>query len=302
MLRNRGVSRRDFLKFCAITSVALGLGPGSDLVMAEALSTKPRLPVLWINGLSCSCCTESFLRTAHPLATDIILAMIALDYQDTIMAAAGEAAEEALHQAVTAPEGFICIVEGAIPTAMEGKYGYISGKTMYDICKGILPKAKAVVSMGTCACYGGVQAAKPNPTAAKGVNDAFGDLGVKAINIAGCPPNPLNLVGTLVAFLKGQKIELDENGRPLMFYGQSVHDLCERRKHFDAGEFAPSFNSEEARKGWCLYEVGCKGPQTYNNCPKALFNQTNWPVGAGHPCIGCSEPGFWDEMTPFYQN
>ena len=176
------------------------------------------------------------------------------------------------------------------------------GKTMYDICKGILPKAKAVVSMGTCACYGGVQAAKPNPTAAKGVNDAFGDLGVKAINIAGCPPNPLNLVGTLVAFLKGQKIELDENGRPLMFYGQSVHDLCERRKHFDAGEFAPSFNSEEARKGWCLYEVGCKGPQTYNNCPKVLFNQTNWPVGAGHPCIGCSEPGFWDEMTPFYQN
>ena len=127
MLRNRGVSRRDFLKFCAITSVALGLGPGSDLVMAEALSTKPRLPVLWINGLSCSCCTDSFLRTAHPLATDIILAMIALDYQDTIMAAAGEAAEEALHQAVTAPEGFICIVEGAIPTAMEGKYGYISG-------------------------------------------------------------------------------------------------------------------------------------------------------------------------------
>ena len=215
---------------------------------------------------------------------------------------AGEAAEDALQQAVNGPDGFICVVEGAIPTAMEGKYGYISGHTMYDICKGILPKAKAVVSMGTCACYGGVQAAKPNPTAAKGVNDAYGDLGVKAINIAGCPPNPLNLVGTLVAFLKGQKIELDELGRPTMFYGQSVHDLCERRKHFDAGEFAPSFNSEEARKGWCLYEVGCKGPQTYNNCPKALFNQTNWPVGAGHPCIGCSEPGFWDEMTPFYQN
>ncbi len=302
MLRNRGISRRDFLKFCAITSVALGLGPGSDMVMAQALSTKPRLPVLWINGLSCSCCTESFLRTAHPLATDIILSMIALDYQDTIMAAAGEAAEEALQQAVNGPDGFICVVEGAIPTAMEGKYGYISGHTMYDICKGILPKAKVVVSMGTCACYGGVQAARPNPTGSKGVNDAYADLGVKAINIAGCPPNPLNLVGTLVAFLKGQKIELDELGRPTMFYGQSVHDLCERRKHFDAGEFAPSFNSEEARKGWCLYEVGCKGPQTYNNCPKALFNQTNWPVGAGHPCIGCSEPGFWDEMTPFYQN
>ena len=87
-----------------------------------------------------------------------------------------------------------------------------------------------------------------------------------------------------------------------MFYGKTVHELCERRKHFEAGEFAPSFNSEEARKGWCLYDLGCKGPSTYNNCPKALFNQTNWPVGAGHPCIGCSEPNFWDDMTPFYEN
>ncbi len=87
-----------------------------------------------------------------------------------------------------------------------------------------------------------------------------------------------------------------------MFYGESVHDLCERRKHFDAGEFAPSFDSEEARKGWCLYDLGCKGPSTMNNCPKARFNDTNWPVGAGHPCIGCSEPDFWDDMTPFYQN
>ena len=150
--------------------------------------------------------------------------------------------------------------------------------------------------------HGGVQAAKPNPTQAKGVNDALADLGVKAVNIPGCPPNPLNLVGTLVAYLTGKKIELDDYGRPLMFFGSTVHELCERKKHFDAGEFAPSFNSEEARKGWCLYDLGCKGPGTYNHCPKALFNQTNWPVGAGHPCIGCSEPNFWDDMTPFYQN
>ena len=113
---------------------------------------------------------------------------------------------------------------------------------------------------------------------------------------------PLSLVGTLVAFLQNKEIKLDDLGRPLMFYGQSVHDLCERRAHFDAGEFATSFDSEEARKGWCLYDLGCKGPSTYNNCPKALFNETNWPVRAGHPCIGCSEPNFWDDLSPFYQN
>ena len=196
------------------------------------------------------------------------------------------------------------MVEGAIPTAMDGKYGYVGGHTMLDLCKRVLPKAKAVVTMGTCAAYGGVQAAKPNPTGSVGVNDCFARLGmdVKAINIPGCPPNPLNLVGTLVAFLQNKEIKLDDLGRPLMFYGQSVHDLCERRVHFEAGEFAPSFDSEEARKGWCLYDLGCKGPSTYNNCPKALFNETNWPVRAGHPCIGCSEPNFWDDLSPFYQN
>ena len=212
--------------------------------------------------------------------------------------------EAALEQAISNPEGFICVVEGAIPTAMDGKYGYVGGHTMLDLCKRVLPKAKAVVTMGTCAAYGGVQAAKPNPTGSVGVNDCFAKLGmdVKAINIPGCPPNPLNLVGTLVAFLQNKEIKLDDLGRPLMFYGQSVHDLCERRVHFDAGEFAPSFDSEEARKGWCLYDLGCKGPSTYNNCPKALFNETNWPVRAGHPCIGCSEPNFWDDLSPFYQN
>ena len=218
------------------------------------------------------------------------------------MAAAGHAAEEALEEAVNSPHGFICMVEGAIPTAMDGKYGYVGGKTMYDICKDILPKAKLNLAIGTCACYGGIQSALPNPTGAKGINEAYANLGIKAINIAGCPPNPINMVGTLVAYLNNIQIDLDELARPLMFYGTTVHDLCERRPHFEAGELAPSFNSEEARKGWCLYDLGCKGPVTYNNCPKVLFNETNWPVGAGSPCIGCSEPGFWDTMTPFFKN
>jgi [NiFe] hydrogenase small subunit len=73
-------------------------------------------------------------------------------------------------------------------------------------------------------------------------------------------------------------------------------------------EFATSFDSDEARKGWCLYELGCKGPHTYNNCATVKFNRiasgqqgVNWPVQAGHPCIGCSEPNFWDMLTPFYE-
>ena len=297
----QGIGRRDFMKFCTAIAAVMGMGPAFAPEVANALTGR-RPSVVYLHTAECTGCSEAVLRTYKPFIDSLILDTISLDYHETIMAAAGEAAEKALEQAVNAPEGFICVVEGAIPTAMNGQYGYIAGHTMYDICKNILPKAKAVLCMGTCACYGGVQAAAPNPTGAKGVNDAFADLGVKAINIAGCPPNPLNLVGAIVAYLTGKEIKLDCVGRPVMFFGKTVHDLCERRAHFDAGEFAPSFDSEEARKGWCLYDLGCKGPSTYNNCPKALFNDASWPVAAGHPCIGCSEPGFWDDLTPFYSN
>ena len=299
-LAERGVSRRDFLKFCTAVAVTMGMGPGFAAQVAHALTQK-RPGVVYLHNAECTGCSEALLRTYGPFLDELILDTISLDYHETIMAAAGEAAEDALNKAVNNPDGFICVVEGAIPTADNGKFGYVAGHTMLDICGRILPKAKAVIAYGTCAAYGGVQAAKPNPTGAKGVNDCFTGK-IKAINVSGCPPNPLNIVGSIVAYLQGKEIKLDQQGRPLMFFGDSVHDLCERRVHFDAGEFAPSFASEEARKGWCLYDLGCKGPQTMNNCPKARFNDTNWPVGAGHPCIGCSEPGFWDNMSPFYES
>ncbi|MDD2966884.1 MAG: hydrogenase small subunit [Desulfovibrionaceae bacterium] len=296
-----GISRRDFLKFCTAVAVTMGTCSAMDVAQALAATTK-RPSVVYLHTAECTGCSEALLRSYQPYIDSLILDTISLDYHETIMAAAGDAAEDALHKAINNPDGFICVVEGAIPTAMNGKYGYIAGRTMLDICAEVLPKAKAVISYGTCASFGGMQAAAPNPTGAKSVQECFAQQGIKPINIGGCPPNPLNLVGTIVAFLQGQEIKLDELNRPFMFFGETVHDLCERRVHFEAGEFAPSFDSEEARKGWCLYDLGCKGPMTYNNCPKARFNQTNWPVGAGHPCIGCSEPDFWDTMTPFYSN
>ncbi|NCC25498.1 MAG: twin-arginine translocation signal domain-containing protein [Deltaproteobacteria bacterium] len=301
-LKASGVSRRDFMKFCTAVAAVMGMEASFAYKVAHALTAKRRPSVVWLHNAECTGCSESILRTVEPYVDSLILDTISLDYHETLMAAAGHPAEEALHQAVSSPHGFICVVEGAIPTKDGGLYGKVGGRTMLEICSDIIPKAQAVISYGTCATYGGVQAAAPNPTGAKGVNDALKSLGVNSINIPGCPPNPYNLVGTIVHYLTKQSIpELDDYNRPLMFYGESVHDLCERLDHFNNGEFAPSFDSEEARKGWCLYQLGCKGPMTFNNCPKIKFNQTNWPVQAGHPCIGCSEPDFWDSMSPFYE-
>jgi [NiFe] hydrogenase small subunit len=192
------------------------------------------------------------------------------------------------------------VVEGAIATKFDGGYGKIAGRTFLEMGKDVCSKAAAVICIGACSSFGGIQAAKPNPGGYKGAGDA---LGIKTVNIPGCPPNPVNFVGTLVNFLLlGKLPALDNLGRPLFAYGKTIHDQCPRRSHFEFGEFVTEFGSPEAAMGFCLYQMGCRGPETFNNCPIAKFNDgTSFPIEAGHPCIGCSEPDFWDKMTPFYQ-
>lgn len=301
-LDQKGVSRRDFLKFCTLLSATMGLSTSFIPKIAEALTSSQRPPVVWLAFAECTGCAESTLRTMYPWIDQLVLDIISLDYHETIMAPSGEAAEKSLHDCVTKNQGkFICVVDGAIPTADNGIYGMVGGRTFLDIAKDVCPKALATICIGTCASYGGIPAAAPNPTGAKSVKEA---IGIDTVNIPGCPPNPINFVGTVVNYLMFGKLPpVDDKGRPLFAYGTSIHDQCPRRTHFEAGEFAPSFESDEARKGYCLYQLGCKGPDTFNNCPTVKWNDaTSWPVQAGHPCIGCSEPNFWDKMSPFYKS
>jgi len=300
-LQDKGISRRDFMKFCAAVSAAMAADATfTPAKVAEALTSGKKPVVVWLHFAECTGCTESVLRTVDPPFADVILDVISLDYHETIMQCAGAAIEEVLHKTVAENEGkFVLVCEGGIPTADGGIHGKVGGNTMLSIVKEIQPKALATVCIGTCATFGGVQKAAPNPTKAMSVSEALG--GAVTVNVSGCPPNPINFIGTVVYFLTKGVPELDDNGRPVLFYGDAVHDKCPRLKHFEAGEFAKSFSDNTARKGWCLYELGCKGPVTYNNCPTVLFNQISFPIQAGHPCIGCSEPDFWDAMSPFYE-
>ncbi|GAB7023831.1 hydrogenase small subunit [Salidesulfovibrio brasiliensis] len=293
-------SRRDFMKFCGTMAAFLGMGPAFAPTVAHALTTKKRPSVVYLHCAECTGCTEGLLRAYEPYFDEIIMSTISLDYCETVMAAAGHAAHAALEKALRNPEGYICVIEGGIPTLHGGEYGKVGAETMFQLCARVASKAIATIAMGSCASFGGVQAAAPNPSGAKGTNEALEAVGVKAINIAGCPPNPMNFVGTVVHLLTKGMPELDNWNRPKLFYADTVHAHCPRQEHFNKGEFAPSFDSKEAKKGWCLYKLGCKGPYTYNNCPTALFNQVNWPVQAGAPCIGCSEPNFWDDYSPFF--
>jgi hydrogenase small subunit len=302
IIESRGYSRRDFLNFCTFMSAALGLELTAAGQIAQAMSVKPRIPVVWFHFQECTCCSESFIRSSHPIVADIILDKISLDYTQTLQAAAGFQAEAALHNTMKNYKGqYLMIVEGSVPTGEDGAYCCIAGRSALDIVQEAAEGAKAIMAWGSCSATGCVQMAKPNPTSAKPISKIIS--GKPIVKVPGCPPIGEVMAGVLVHLLSFDRLpELDSQGRPLAFYSRRIHDTCYRRPNYDAGLFVESFDDENARKGYCLYKVGCKGPVTYNACAVTKWNGgVSFPVQSGHPCIGCSEEGFWDSGT-LYQH
>jgi hydrogenase small subunit len=300
-LEQRGVSRREFLTYCAEMTAILGLASSMAPKVAAALTAIKRPSVIWLSLQECTGCTESVLRTASPTIGDLVLDVVSLDFQENLMAAAGHQAEAALAKAMEVNHGeYLLIVTGSVPLKENGIYTTIGGRTAKAILEEAGRGAKAVIAVGACAHWGNIQAARPNPTGAVGVSEIIKNRPV--VNIAGCPPIGDVVTATVVHYLTfGRVPELDYDGRPLFAYGARIHDQCPKRANFDAGQFVEKFDDEAARKGWCLYHVGCKGPATFSPCPIFMWNSgTSWPIGAGHPCIGCTERNFWDSMTPFY--
>ncbi len=293
--KRKGYSRADFLKFCTLMAAYLGLENSSTAQVVQAMSTKPRLPVIWLHFQECTCCSESFIRSSHPIVADVLLDQISLDYSETLMAASGHQAEEAMKNTMTKYKGeYILCVEGSVPTAADGVYCMIGGKTSMQILEEAAEGAKAVIAWGSCASNGCVQAAKPNPTSATPIHKLL--KGKPVIKVPGCPPIGEVMAGVIVHVVTfGRLPELDGLGRPKAFYSKRVHDTCYRRPYYDAGLYVESFDDENARKGYCLYKVGCKGPSTYNACGVTKWNNgVSFPIQSGHGCFGCSEENYWD--------
>jgi hydrogenase small subunit len=301
-LLHRGVSRRRFLEFCTLMTATLALPPSYAKAVAAALTQKRKPIVVWLELQDCAGNTEAILRSPHPVVADIVLELLSWEYHETVMAGAGKAAEDALARVVRDEKGkYIVMVEGAIPTADGGIYCTIGGRTALSVVREVCAGAAATIAVGACAWDGGIVAAAPNPTGAIGLQEAV--PGVNVINLGGCPQNPANTVALLVHYLTfGELPALDQYNRPLFAYGNIIHDQCERRAHYDAGRFVQAWGDEGHRKGYCLYKMGCKGPEATYNCPLVGFNDgTSWPVKSGHGCIACASHRFWDTRSPFYE-
>lgn len=317
-LQEQGVSRRDFLKLCGILVGAMGISVpplgASDLPLhlddvdqrtfqsvAKALESKSRVPVIWLEFQDCAGCSEALTRSQSPTLIDLVLNSISVEYHETLTAAAGfqtEANKKAIMQSYHGQ--YVLVVEGSIPTAAGGAYCTIGGQSAVDLLEEAAEGAAAIIATGNCAAFGGLPKAAPDPTGAKGVWEVL--KGKTVVNIPGCPAIPEVFTGTLAHFLVfGSLPELDHLNRPMTFYGKTVHDRCLRRPFYEAGKFAMSFDDKGAKEGWCLYKLGCKGPTTYNACASIKWDAgLSFPVQSGHPCLGCSEPNFWDGGG-FYQ-
>lgn len=319
MLSARGVTRRSFMKLCGAVAAAAGLSQLAVPQVAQALegsvigATKGKLyPVIWIEGASCTGCTEAFGGLQHPTAASIVLEMISLNYSETLSAAAGWSMEEAKEQTIAAGN-YILVYEGAVLEGWGGQALRVADKPGTEHLKEAAEKANAVVALGSCAVNGGWMAAHPNSAEALGVQGYLKKVGISTpvVNVPGCPANPEWLVAVLVDVIKlGQLPALNSENKPSEMFDQTVHDNCERRGHFENGEFVYQFGSEEEAKGYCLYAMGCRGPQTKANCGIVQWNdRRSWCIHSGAPCIGCceanpSDPGHnWVEVnTPFYKH
>ncbi len=294
----QGIQRRDFIKFCTAIAAAMAMPSAFAAEVAKTITNNRRPAVIWLHFQECTGCTESLLRATHPTVETLVLDLISLDYSETLSVASGHQVEAALHQSIKENKGkFILVVEGSIPVAEGGIFCKIGNRTALDIASEIGTQAAAAVAIGSCASWGGVQSSYPNPTGATGLAEVFKtqNINTPIINLPGCPASPYNILSTILYYLTLNKLpELDSKGRPKFAYGRLIHENCERRPHFDAGRFAEQFGDSGHREGWCLYKLGCKGPETYANCPSILFGDTgsgSWPVGTGHPCFGCATEG-----------
>jgi hydrogenase small subunit len=297
----RGLGRREFLQYCGVLATLIGVGQTGVAQVAQAIEAATKLPVVvWSDFQECLGCTVALLQSTAPTPAQLILQQISLAYNEAAMAAAGFDAEKSFNDAFA--EGAYWVIEGSVPNELEGAFA-VGGKSAQQILKENYSKAKGVIAIGSCASFGNVQARKPNPTGAMGIGDWLRGPGgmpdAAVVNLPRCPGHPEDLVATLVYILVNGKLpELDAASRPLFLYGQLIHENCERRGHFEAGEFIEKFGDEGSRNGWCWYKVGCKGPITHASCPINRWNgRVSWCIHSG-PCTGCSENNFWNDFSP----
>jgi hydrogenase small subunit len=293
-------SRREFLSLSVRLAALTGLGAAAVPDIAEALVslTSGQVPVLWLQGQSCSGCSVSLLNSAHPDPAALLMHYISLQFHSTLSCATGQTAMSALTAGIESG-GYFLAVEGSVPAGMP-EACVVGEEPFPEQLVRAAKNATAVLAVGACASFGGIPAAENNPTGAVGVVDYLQQAGIDkpVIAVPGCPVHPDWLVGTLVHVLKFGMPELNEDGCPAMFFKRLIHDQCTRFADYERENFAAHFSDEG-----CLFKLGCVGITTRADCTTRLWNSgTSSCIKAGSPCIGCTSKTYARKSAfPFYR-
>lgn len=261
----------------------------------EVRKSGKKMNLIWLETTGCSGNIISLLNANGPDVVYLLTEMVDLRYNNSLMAAEGDTAYAIFLE--TLETEFILAVEGAVSVKDNGLYTVIAeweGQpvTGMEAVRLAGARAKHVLAVGTCASHGGISAAAPNPSGCVSVGEF---LQREVINLPGCPIHPDWVTGTVAHLLAFGMPTLDGRGRPVIFYGITIHDACPRRSYFDKGIFAQELGERE-----CMFKLGCRGPITRTDCPTRQWNgYVNWPIGDNTPCIGCAQKGFPDGMEPF---
>lgn len=295
------ITRRDFLRYCISSAAVLGLDASVVMQLSKALAQDngAAIPtVIWLNGANCTGCTISLanrIGVSAPVdVADLLINTINLEFHPNLMAASGDLAVQSLRDAVK-KGNFVLVMDGGVPTAFNGHACTLwteNGRevTAMEAVRELAAKSLANISVGTCASFGGIPAAGPNPTAIRSFSQASGK---PTINIPGCPAHPDWIIWVVAQLIAGINPALDSYGRPKALYPQAIHKTCPRKETGAVKVFG---------KVGCLKELGCKGPKTFADCVSRKWNNaTNWCIGANSLCIGCTESGFPDSFAPLYK-
>ena len=293
------------MSFACGTCLAAGLGLGGlhGKVLADGLDKiiTGQARVLWIQAMSCTGCSVSFLNTDAPGPVEILTEIISLVYHQTISAAQGDDVAKVIDQ-LTAQGGYYVVVEGAVPLDMPSAC-VLGGKPATTLLPPVLRNAKAILAVGTCAAFGGIPSAEGNLTTAGSLRAFMERNGIpvegRLINCPGCPTHPQSLLGTLAFVIsRGYPKVNPKLLTPDMLYKHSVHDECPRFHYWEKEIFAKKFGDDG-----CLFKLGCLGPLSHTHCPRSQWNSgVNWCIRAGAPCVACTSEHFAKRSDfPFYR-
>lgn len=299
-MKSKVFTRRQFLKLTMGAGAALGLSqlPLAGKMLSETQEgAKPA--VVWMEAQDCTGCTESVLSSVTPDLRDVILDVIAIRYHETIMAGTGHVAEGALDAAIN-EGGYVLVVEGSIPAA-DNRYLEVAGIPVETRFVQAASNAAVILAVGACAAYGGIpRAGVPDGRGVQYFLDKH-SIAKPLINLPGCPVHPAWFYDTVLDYLAGNSIPVDQHKRPLRHFQQTIHDLCHRRGQYNNQLYLNDWN-HPGQRNWCLLNKGCKGPDTHGDCPSIKWNDgVNWCGDNNAPCAGCTEPDFYDGFSPLYK-